>query len=154
MPDPDGGDPTGRPAQPGDHLLARDFDHETLVAVRHQVQRCAEQNGLSGLELYRFVVAVNEITTNAVRHGGGTGRLELWRSDNRLYCQVTDRGPGLPAGHPKGEHRPPLDAISGRGLWLARQSAETLTMHSGTNGTSVTVTGQARAFGEARVDGS
>ncbi|MFD2357701.1 ATP-binding protein [Nonomuraea ferruginea] len=89
-------------------LLSRDFDLESLISLRREVERHSEEEGLAGLALYRFVVAVNEITTNSVRHGGGHGRLTLWKGADRLYCEVTDRGRGLPpAGSGRSRRRPP-----------------------------------------------
>jgi anti-sigma regulatory factor (Ser/Thr protein kinase) len=121
-----------------DALLSCDVDLRTLVDVRHAVRRAAAAEGVSGRDLYLFVVAVNEITTNAVRHGGGTGHLRLWRADGRLFCQVVDRGPGVPPGR-SGHQRPAPDTLGGRGLWLARQGCQTLTIDSGTEGTAVTL---------------
>jgi anti-sigma regulatory factor (Ser/Thr protein kinase) len=117
-------------------LLARDFTIDTLVSVRHDVQRLAVQHGLTDLALYRFVVAVNELTTNAVRHGGGSGHLALWRTHNELHCRVIDHGPGMPTGG--GLQLPPAQAAGGRGLWLVHHGAERLTIDSDANGTSVT----------------
>ena len=119
-------------------LLHHDFVLAGLVELRHQVQRRAQDAGLADLALYRFVVAVNEITTNAVRHGGGAGRLELWRTGRSLYCRVTDHGPGLPPGHQL--RRPTTDAVGGRGLWLAGRSSDHLAIDTGPHGTSVTLT--------------
>ncbi|MBT2234216.1 ATP-binding protein [Nonomuraea sp. NEAU-A123] len=127
-------------SEPGETLgLEYDFDFDTLVAARRLVERYAERHGLTEADLYRFVVAVNEITTNAVRHGGGGGRLSLWQADGRLYCRVTDNGPGLPWPDEPG-HRPvPPGSSSGRGLWLARQWVNRLTIESDAEGTSVTL---------------
>ena len=61
-------------------LLTRDFDFHTLVPLRHQVERCLARVGMPERQLYLFVVAINEVTTNAVRHGGGEGRMYLWRA--------------------------------------------------------------------------
>ncbi|MDA0634800.1 ATP-binding protein [Nonomuraea sp. MCN248] len=117
-------------------LLSRDFDRDSLVALRREVERRSEQEGLAGLALYRFVVAVNEITTNAVRHGGGSGRLSLWKGPGRLRCEVTDRGGGLPAGAEQAP-APPSTAANGRGLLLARHGASRIDVRSGADGTSV-----------------
>jgi len=131
-------EPTTRGADhPPADLLTRQFTLDGLVALRHDLERCAARHGLAGLELYRFVVAVNELTTNAVRHGGGSGHLALWRTGGRLHCRVSDRGTGLPAGHRL--QMPPPDAIGGRGLWLARHSVDRLTIDSDDRGTSITV---------------
>ncbi|WP_430285336.1 ATP-binding protein, partial [Salmonella enterica] len=40
---------------------------------------------------------VHEVITNAVRHGGGAGRIRLWRDGPQLHCQVIDSGAGIPA---------------------------------------------------------
>ena len=117
--------------------LRRDFTLNSLVELRHQVERTARDSGLSDLALYRFVVAINEITTNAVRHGGGHGLLELWSTSTSLICRITDRGPGLPPGH---RPRPPAArAVNGRGLWLAQQGCDDLTIVTGVNGTTITL---------------
>jgi anti-sigma regulatory factor (Ser/Thr protein kinase) len=140
MPEPDRPGSADAAGVPRAHLLDRTFHRGTLAELRHEVEAHTERNGLTDLARYRFIVAVNELTTNAVQHGGGTGRLELWRSGNELHCRVTDHGPGLPAarhGHPA---RPPADAVSGRGLWLVRQGCTTLTVQRRDTGTSITVT--------------
>lgn len=59
-------------------------------------------------------LAVSELVGNAVRHGG-SGRLTLRLSmtPRRLRLEVVDSGPGTPV-----VRTPPVDAESGRGLWL------------------------------------
>jgi anti-sigma regulatory factor (Ser/Thr protein kinase) len=73
--------------------LVREFTFDDLRALRHETERFAAGHGLTDLALYRFVVAVNELTTNAVRHGGGAGLLELRLVGAVLQCRVTDNGP-------------------------------------------------------------
>jgi anti-sigma regulatory factor (Ser/Thr protein kinase) len=119
--------------------ISRDFTRENLVELRHEVQRRAERYGMTGTALYRFVVAVYELTTNAIRYGGGRGRLELWSANSRLHCRVTDRGPGLPDGYEI--RRPSPDALDGRGLWLARQGCESLNVERTGGATMITLTG-------------
>lgn len=120
--------------------LIRDFTLENLVALRHEVQDFAVAQGLSDPALYRFVVAVNELTTNAVRHGGGGGRLELRRSGDLLQCCVADGGPGIPADQRHNTTLPPRHAVNGRGLWLARQNADSLDVDSHAAGTVINLT--------------
>ena len=136
-------DRTPRGAAPDERveLLTRKFRGNGLVALRHEVEAQAERNGLTDLALYQFVVAINEIATNAVEHGGGAGRLELWRQGGRVCCSVTDEGNGLPAGYDHNTERPQASAVRGRGLWLARQFSDDFTVHSDTNGTRVTLAG-------------
>ena len=119
-------------------LLAREFDYDSLVQVRHDLERACAGAGLTDQALYWFVVAVNEITTNAVRHGGGWGRLQLWRADGTIRCKVVDRGPGIPPDR-RGEVRPSPYTLGGRGLWLARQGCASIMLESGPHGSVVTL---------------
>jgi hypothetical protein len=72
------------PAQPVPYpdgsavLLARWFDAATLPALRGQVSAASAHRGLSGRDLYDFVLAAYEAMTNVLRHGGGRGQLLLW----------------------------------------------------------------------------
>ena len=119
--------------------LTRDFAVDDLAALRHEIERFAAGRGLTDLALYRFVVAVNELTTNAVRHGGGAGLLELRHVGTVLHCRVVDHGPGMPPL--RQDDAPPAPrALNGRGLWLARQNAASLDIDSHPSGTSVTLT--------------
>ncbi|MDP9798326.1 anti-sigma regulatory factor (Ser/Thr protein kinase) [Catenuloplanes nepalensis] len=116
--------------------LRADFTLATLTGLRRAVERHAARCGLRGVPLYRFVVAAHEVAVNAVRHGGGSGRLELWRSGSALYCRITDDGGGGLSGPIR---CPPPDAASGRGMWLARNGTDSLLVHSGGSGTAVTL---------------
>ena len=39
-----------------------------------------------------LLLAVNELATNSVRHGGGEGVLRAWHDGDSLVCEVSDRG--------------------------------------------------------------
>src|SRR6185312_9167247 len=65
-------------------LLTETFDHSSITALRHAVASCAAGAGLAGDRLDDFVVAVNELLTNAVRHGGGSGHVALWHEDDAV----------------------------------------------------------------------
>lgn len=119
-------------------LLTEVFDHSRVTALRHVVASCAGSAGLAGDRLEDFVVAVNELLTNAVRHGGGTGQLALWRGTDAVVCEVSDRGQGLP-GEPEQPHRPDADQPGGWGLWLAGELTDSLEIDSGPGGTTVRV---------------
>lgn len=118
-------------------LVERDFDRDTIAAVRREVERHSAGAGLSDPALYRFVVAVHEIVTNAVRHGGGRGRLRLWCEGQRLLCRISDRGAGMPTRHRSPGPRPEPGTIGGWGLWLARQGCDSMTVDSSSRGGSV-----------------
>jgi anti-sigma regulatory factor (Ser/Thr protein kinase) len=79
------------------------------------------------------VLAVYEISTNSVNHGGGRGTLRVWLDDEGLVCEVSD------AGHLSdpmlGRVRPSVDSNGGRGTWLANQLCDLVQARSFANGT-------------------
>jgi serine/threonine-protein kinase RsbW len=99
------------------------FDRSSLIALRNHVTACGAAQGLELVRLTWFTLAAHEIAVNAVRHGGGRGRLRLWRTGNILRCLVSDDGPGIPDRYRSLRPHPPgVDAwSSSHGLWLARQ---------------------------------
>jgi anti-sigma regulatory factor (Ser/Thr protein kinase) len=122
-----------------DVLLTEAFDHSRVTALRHAVASCAGASGLCGDRLDDFVVAVNELLTNAVRHGGGHGRLTLWRDGTSVVCEVSDVGVGLGDTRTDPENRPRLDTPGGWGLWLAAELTDRMDISSDRNGTSVRI---------------
>lgn len=102
-------------------LLRRRFNQASLGTVRTELARCGAAAGLVDPELFNFVLAVNEITTNAVRYAGGQGLLRLWRDFPRLWCQIEDKGPGIPRRHLDQARGPRPGLTGGHGLWLARR---------------------------------
>ena len=125
-------------------LLTAGFDADRITPLRHAVLRCAQFVGLPGQRLEDFVLAVNEIVTNAVKHAGGRGRLRMWLKDGSLRCEVADEGDGIPEARLEGQQLPPSFAVSGRGLWLARHLCDLLTVQTGPEGTKVTLSASLR----------
>jgi len=95
----------------------------------------ADRAGLAEARRQDFILAVDEILTNAVRHGGGAGRLELWIDDGTLWFEITDAGLGFAPASPAGLPSP--TQVGGRGLWIAREMTDRLTIDSGPDGTVV-----------------
>lgn len=109
-----------------------------MTALRHTITSAAAAAGLSGERLDDFVVAVNELLTNAVRHGGGRGRVQLWREADAVVCEVRDSGPGLPAERLDHRDRPAPDQPGGWGLWLAGRLTDSFETTTG-DGTTVRI---------------
>lgn len=112
------------------------FASDDLPSLRRLVDAHGHTAGLSATRLQDAVLTVDEIASNAVRHGGGNGRLELWHAPGWFWFRVADDGRGLPRGV-----RPSLPEPSqpnGRGLWIASRLADQLTVDSGPSGTTVT----------------
>ncbi|MEU1603583.1 ATP-binding protein [Micromonospora matsumotoense] len=124
-------------------LIAEAFDQAQVTELRHSVSSCAHSAGLTGQRLDDFVLAVNELITNAVRHGGGQGWLRLWRRPGHLVCEVSDHGNGMSEQQLDDRSRPAPDTAGGWGLWLARELSDAMQVESGTAGTTVRISAAA-----------
>jgi anti-sigma regulatory factor (Ser/Thr protein kinase) len=118
-------------------VLDQPFDVDGLYAMRAALVAHGSELGARGMTLEHLVMVVSELATNAVRHGGGRGRLRLWRTGGSIFCQVADQGPGI-ADPLAGSRRVDAAEVSGRGLWICRQLADSLTIAPGSPGTVVT----------------
>ncbi|PZG02478.1 ATP-binding protein [Micromonospora deserti] len=118
-------------------LMSEEFSAATVTALRHRLQAQVNSVGLTGDVGFDFVLAVHELVTNAVRHGGGHGHLALRREDDVLVCEVSDQGVaagGLPV------RLPAVDVAGGRGLWLAHRLTEGLLLTRRPDGVTAVVT--------------
>lgn len=124
---------------PGPGRLDLPITEDTLHALRRRAAALARSLGMPRDRVANLMVVVSELATNAIRHGGGTGRLTVWRHGPNLHCQVSDQGPGI-ADPQAGSPRPDLVATCGRGLWICRQMAADLIISclDGRPGTTVT----------------
>jgi anti-sigma regulatory factor (Ser/Thr protein kinase) len=128
---------SGRQSAVGVVLLDRPFGREDITQVRHQVAALLTDAGLTGDRLHGFVLAVNEVITNVVLHGGGQGRLVLRVDGGAAHCAVSDAGPGIPAHLRSAPVAPDTSEVGGRGIWLAYQLCDEVTMDSGEVGTTI-----------------
>jgi anti-sigma regulatory factor (Ser/Thr protein kinase) len=113
--------------------LEQRFDSTNLVSLRSAVAAHGSALGLSAGRVHDLVLVAHELASNAVRHGGGSGLLRLWRLDGSVYCEVADVGDGFMFSRP--ERRPDLNATGGRGLWIIARLADEMHVESGDRGT-------------------
>jgi serine/threonine-protein kinase RsbW len=118
--------------------LAMEFVLQDLPAVRRAIGSFALDAGLSTSRADELVLAVNEVTTNAVRHGRPPTTVRAWRIGGEIVVEVTDTGVGIRDGL-AGQHLPPAESRGGRGLWLARQLCDSLEASSDETGFTVTL---------------
>ena len=116
-----------------------------FAKLRKLVTRQCQAAGLAGSRLDDFVLAVHEISANAIVHAGAEGRLVLRRVASGVRCMITDTpapGSACPAPRQAELHEmtcdgdpdapaEPIGADSGRGLWLAATLADELRITSG-----------------------
>jgi anti-sigma regulatory factor (Ser/Thr protein kinase) len=113
------------------------FGGEELADVRRFVARRAQVAGLAATRGEDLVLAINEVATNSVRHGGGGGTLRTWQEDAALICEIRDRGR---LDDPlAGRRRPHGGQIGGYGLWLANQVCDLVQLRSYADGCAVRV---------------
>lgn len=122
------------PAPPADTVFMP-FGLQDLASVRGLVGTEAARAGVPPERVSDLVLAVNELTANAVRHGGGHGVLQIWPTAMSVVCQIED------AGHitdPLAGRRPPApESPGGVGLWAANQLCDLIEVRSSTAGTTV-----------------
>jgi anti-sigma regulatory factor (Ser/Thr protein kinase) len=113
------------------------FALSSLRAARRLVAREAEIAGLGVGRREDLVLAVDELTTNSVTHGGGHGSLSIWRTETEIVCEVRDEGhisdPLAGTRQPRPEQR------TGRGLWVVRRLCDRVQIASSPGRTAVRV---------------
>jgi anti-sigma regulatory factor (Ser/Thr protein kinase) len=108
---------------------------DDLEAMRRFVAEQAAAEGIAAERADGLVLAVDEVVTNALRHGGGRGAVRAWSQDGEVVCEVADAGT---ITEPLvGRVRPDLDQPDGRGLWIANHFCDLLQIRSSRAGTVV-----------------
>ncbi|MFD1151494.1 anti-sigma factor RsbA family regulatory protein [Saccharothrix hoggarensis] len=124
------------PPPPPD-VLTRGFDLDGLGVTRRLVAGFATEAGLTADQVEDLVLAVNELTTNSVVHGGGGGTLLLWCEDAAVVCEVRDAGR---IENPMvGRRNPGANARGGYGVMLVNLLCDLVRVHTGDSGTSIRV---------------
>ncbi|MFF3217007.1 anti-sigma factor RsbA family regulatory protein [Streptomyces sp. NPDC002886] len=99
-----------------------------LALIRSKVSRSASEAGVPEGGLAQLAVAVTEIATNSIRHGGGHGTLRTWTQNATFLCEFRDAG--YISDVMAGRTRPSEGQIGGRGLWLAHQLCDLVEIRS------------------------
>ena len=102
------------------------------------VEAEARRAGIPEWQLQQLLAAVGEVARNAFVHGGVPVFVTAWGDDESFVCQIEDGGAGVTdvvAGY-----RPPPNGNDGWGLWLARQTTDSLEVGRGPYGSAVRLT--------------
>ncbi|MEV6236522.1 anti-sigma factor RsbA family regulatory protein [Lentzea sp. NPDC051838] len=108
-----------------------------MAAVRAFAREQAIRHGLTSDRVEDFALAVTELATNSVRHGGGESTVRVWTESESIVCQVNDNGhiTDVLAG------RTPVHANDpgGRGLLLVNRLADLVRTQTTSSGTAIQV---------------
>ena len=120
---------TGRPLTPAQGAVEEQvFSSGDLAALRALAVAQAERAGLSSNQAQDLALAVSELASNSVDHGGGTGLLRIWTDPGALVIEVTDSGRVL---DPLAGRRTPTPHQSrGRGLWMVNRLCDLVQIRS------------------------
>jgi anti-sigma regulatory factor (Ser/Thr protein kinase) len=121
-------DPPGQPPALG-------FELASLADLRGLVAGHAAAAGLDHDRTADLVLAVDEVASNSLRHGGGRGTLRIWREEEALVCEVSDAG--RIEDPLAGRERPALDRDGGRGLWMVNRLCDLVQLRSFPSGAVV-----------------
>ncbi|OIV36236.1 anti-sigma regulatory factor [Mangrovactinospora gilvigrisea] len=126
-------EPNGALLGGGDLLFAAgDISRPRMQAATH-----AARLGMAGPRIVDLELAVNELATNSVVHGGGTGSMRLWAEDGALVCEVRDEG--LLADPLAGRRPVPPTRPGGRGLLMVNHLADLVRLHRAADGLTVRI---------------
>jgi len=108
-----------------------------LTSLRAVVARRGDRAGLSPSRRDDLVLAINELATNAIRHGGGAGMLRMWETAGALVSEVSDAGR---IDQPLAGRELPRPGQIGRyGLWLVNQLCDLVEQRAAPDGNVVRV---------------
>jgi anti-sigma regulatory factor (Ser/Thr protein kinase) len=132
------------PDPPAD-ALTLSFGPDDLGYMRGAIADQAVGAGLGKARAGEFVTAVNELTSNTIKHARSDGTLRLWRAGGELVCQIDDSG--HIADRLAGRRRQ-LTGEGGLGLWIVNQLCDLVEMRTSPDGTTIRI-----HAGVASIDG-
>ena len=112
-----------------------EFGLDDLHDLRSRVAATAAATGLAQRRVSDLVVAASELAANSVLHGGGRGLATIWGGDHAAFVEVADAG--RITDPEVGTHRPDPSVEHGRGLYIANQLCDAVSIDSGESGTRV-----------------
>jgi anti-sigma regulatory factor (Ser/Thr protein kinase) len=112
------------------------FEVRDLGRLRAWVAERATASGVDEPCAEALVTAVNELTTNSVRHGGTDGVLRFWRTEGEVVFQVEDSGH---ISDPLAGRRRQASASGGLGLWIVNELCDLVEVRTGVAGTTIRV---------------
>jgi anti-sigma regulatory factor (Ser/Thr protein kinase) len=110
---------------------------DNLADVRRAVSDLGASVGLDDERIGDLMLAVSELASNSLRHGGGEGLLVAWEEKGSAMCEMRDSGTF--SDPLVGRRRAPVSAPGGRGLWLVNTVSDLVQIRSGERGSRVRI---------------
>ena len=108
---------------------------DSLPALRAFLAHRTTRAGLDRVRATDLQIALGEVATNTLQHGGGMGLCTIWEHENHVVCEVHDQGH---ITDPLAGRRKPTTAFTtGRGLRLVHLLCDLVQAHSDLTGTTV-----------------
>jgi anti-sigma regulatory factor (Ser/Thr protein kinase) len=110
---------------------------EDLRWLRQAVAAQAQAVNLPPVRGKRLMVAINELASNSLEHGGGRAVLSVWTEPGLLVCQIDDSGTF--ANPMAGRTPPPPGSSRGHGLLIVHELVDLVRINQRLDGTSVRI---------------
>jgi anti-sigma regulatory factor (Ser/Thr protein kinase) len=107
---------------------------DDLRQVRRFAATKAKGAGLAPPRIADLVIATSELAGNTLRHTGGGGTVQVWRTSEEVICQVADTGHITdPLARYRGRSG---ELLGSNGLWLVNQVCDLVQARTGQAGTT------------------
>lgn len=116
------------PPPPAELAGQLQFQLDDLPQMRRLASRLAAQAQITPRRQADLITAVNEVATNSIRYGGGSGRFSLWFEPGSLVAEISDGG--VIESPLVGRQRPTPGPGGGYGLWLVHQLCDLVQLRS------------------------
>jgi anti-sigma regulatory factor (Ser/Thr protein kinase) len=113
---------------------ARGFELDDLARLRDWVADEVTAAGADSERAEELVIAVNELTTNTVKHADTHGILRFWQTPDELIFQIEDTGH---IADPLAGRRRQPPGSGGLGLWMVNQLCDLVEVRTSVAGTTI-----------------
>ena len=116
--------------------LAHGYERDDLGRLRTWVADLAAASGFEAKRAGELVTAINELTTNTVKHADTHGVLRFWPAPGELIFQIEDAGY---IADPLAGRRHQITGTGGLGLWMVNQLCDLVEVRTSVAGTTIRV---------------
>lgn len=121
-------------SEPPPGSLTRDFELHDLSGLRRWVAEQADASGLDTDRAADLVLAINELTSNTVKHADTHGVLRFWNAPGEVIFQIEDSGH---IADPLAGRRRQASGAGGLGLWMVNHLCDLVEMRTSADGTMI-----------------